>query len=183
MISMFQAVSDLNVAYGNSKGDPTNPDWARLESQAKNILDEYNELMDDGISVKNITEVRDAICDILVFTLGLAHMAGLPVEEDMEAVDASNRTKFCRNNDELGQTAAKYRDLGVEVYVEGSFPSMRVKSLKDQVGLDGKNYPANKMLKSVAFVEPMLKPLVSSFDLNKVLDEVEAGAELHPLVV
>lgn len=151
---MFEAVSQLNVAYGNNQGDPKNPNWARLESQAKNILDEYNELMEDGIAQKDITEVRDAICDILVFTLGLGHLAGLPVEADMEAVDLSNRSKFCKDPAELEATVKKYDALGVVTVVDGEYPFKRVKSAQDQVGNDGKNYPAKKMLKSVSFVEP-----------------------------
>lgn len=156
---MFEAVCKLNEAYGNKKGDPNNPDWKRLESQAKNILDEYNELMDDGINAKNLTEVRDAICDILVFTLGLAHLAGVPVDDDMAEVDRSNMSKFCPDEDDLTETLMKYRDLGVDVYVDGEFPMVRVKSSKEQVGLDGKQYQAHKMLKSVSFSEPNLRPL------------------------
>lgn len=156
---MFGAVAKLNVAFGNSAGNPNNPNWERLESQAKNILDEYNELMDDGIHAKNMDEVRDAICDILVFTLGLAHMAGVPVEEDMAEVDRSNMSKFCSDEDELTETLIKYRDLGVDVYVDGDFPMVRVKSSKQQTGLDGKLYQAHKMLKSVSFSEPKFRPL------------------------
>jgi hypothetical protein len=156
---MFEAVVKLNEAFGNAAGDPNNPNWGRLESQAKNILDEYNELMEDGIAAKNMYEVRDAICDILVFTLGLAHMAGVPVEEDMAEVDRSNMSKFCLDEDELTETLIKYRDLGVDVYVDGNFPMARVKSSKQQTGLDGKLYQAHKMLKSVSFSEPKFRQL------------------------
>jgi NTP pyrophosphatase (non-canonical NTP hydrolase) len=156
---MFQDVSSLNDAFGNPAGDPKNPRWDRLESQAKNILDEYNELMDDGIGPKDINQVRDAISDILVFTLGLAHMAGIPVEEDMAGVDRSNRTKFCANPEQLIATIDKYDALGVEVYADGEYPMKRVKSAKYQVGLDGKDYQKDKMLKSVTFEEPVFRPL------------------------
>lgn len=158
-MSMFKDVSELNVAFGNPKGDPLNPKWDRLEAQAKNILDEYNELMQDGIAKKDINAVRDAICDILVFTLGLGHMAGVPVEADMAAVDKSNRSKFCANEDQVRATVAKYDALGVETYVDGEFPMKRVKSAKEQVGNDGKCYQAYKMLKCVTFVEPMFASL------------------------
>lgn len=156
---MFDAVASLNVAFGNEAGDPKNPNWEKLESQSKNILDEYNELMTDGIAAKNMTEVRDAICDILVFTLGLAHMAGVPVVEDMAMVDASNRSKFCANPDQLAATVDKYNRLEVETYTEGLYPLMRVKSAKDQKDINGNNYPKGKMLKSVSFIEPVLRTL------------------------
>jgi hypothetical protein len=156
---MFDAVASLNVAFGNNAGDPLNPNWDRLKSQAENILDEYNELMQDGIEAKNMTEVRDAICDILVFTLGLAHMAGVPVVEDMAEVDRSNRSKFCANPGQLLATIDKYNQLGVEVVVDGSYPMKRVKSAKAQVDVKGNNYPNGKMLKSVSFIEPTLRAL------------------------
>lgn len=159
MSSMFEDVSSLNVAFGNMQGDPNDPKWELLEAQAKNILDEYNELMEDGIGPKNMKEVRDAICDILVFTLGLAHMAGVPVEQDMKMVDHSNRTKFCANEEQLKLTVGKYMKLGVETYVDGEFPMKRVKSTKHQFDVDGKEYQAYKMLKSVSFVEPVFEPL------------------------
>lgn len=159
-MSMFEDVATMNVAYGNSKGDPLTPDWERLKSQAKNIGDEFRELMEDGIEAKNITEVRDAICDILVFTLGLGHMAGVPVESDMAAVYKSNMSKFCKNTDELIDTVAKYHSLGVVVYSEGDFPMVRVKSARDQTDKNGKaDYRAGKMLKCVKYEEPVFAPL------------------------
>lgn len=174
MSDMFDAVSSLNEAFGNPKGDPNNPNWESLKNQAKNILDEYEELMVDGIAAKNVEEVRDAICDILVFTLGLGHMAGVPVDEDMNAVDESNRSKFCCDQEEVDATVAKYQALGVEVYVDGEFPLKRVKSSKEQTGNDGNVYRANKMLKSIYFEEPVFKDLVDDFELEEYQAELMA---------
>lgn len=165
MRSMFEDVGHMNVAFGNQKGDPLSPSWDRLRSQAKNIADEYRELMEDGIDQQDITAVRDAICDILVFTLGLGHMAGLPVEADMRAVYESNMSKFCKNNQEVEATVRKYSELGVETYVEGEFPMKRVKSPRDQTDKNGKaDYRKGKMLKCVAYQEPVFSPLETVAD-------------------
>jgi hypothetical protein len=166
---MFKAVSELNVAFGNEKGDPLNPAWSRLTNQAKNIQDEYEELM-EALANKDMTEVRDAICDILVFTLGLGHMAGINVEADMKAVDLSNRSKFCSNDQELAATVKKYVGLGVAVYCEGEYPMMRVKSERAQIGNDGKTYQADKMLKSVTFKEPVFAKIMPP--MNDPYDEL-----------
>jgi NTP pyrophosphatase (non-canonical NTP hydrolase) len=150
----------MNLAFGNATGNPLEPNWEKLKSQAKNIGDEFRELIDKGIDVKNMTEVRDGICDILVFTLGLAQMAGLPVEEDMRAVYESNMSKFCKDEAEVQATIAKYNDLGIETYVEGEFPQKRVKSIRDQTDKNGKaDYRKNKMMKSVAYKEPVFASL------------------------
>ena len=156
---MFKKVSALNELFGNPKGNPTNPNWDRLKSQAANIEDEYNELIDDGLVPKNMTEVRDAICDILVFTLGLAHMAGINVEEDMDAVNKSNLSKFCRDQAEVDRTQLKYSTIGIETYVEGEFPLKRVKTTKYQLDINNKVYQAHKMLKSTKFKEPVFKAI------------------------
>ena len=144
----------INAAFGNPKGDPLAPDWKRISDQSKNILDEYNELM-DAIAAKDMTEVRDAICDILVFTLGVGYIAGVPVNQDMDAVQVSNQSKFCGNDVEVAETVKKYADLGVETYVDGEFPMKRVKSTHEQTDLKGAIYRANKMLKCVKFKEPV----------------------------
>lgn len=160
-MSNFTDVAKLNTLWGNLKGDPLNPNWDKLKSQAKNILDEYNELMDDGIDPRNMTEVRDAICDILVFTYGLAHMAGINVDEDMLAVNLSNLSKFCKNPDELLKTIVHYQNLGVQVHAEGCYPEVVVRSSKEQTGNDGKLYQNNKILKCVNWQEPVFKDFSS----------------------
>lgn len=219
---MYERVAQMNIAFGNPKGDPENIDWERLEKQCSNILDEYKELQ-VAIAVRDLTEVRDALCDINVFALGGFHFAGveievdsaalivprgnpanvdwdafavgastfvtlydlvmegikarslpqaayyislvvenvvrayaflgLDVEADMEAVVAGVMTRFCQDEDDYAMTAAKYLDLGVEFYPEGTFPTVCLKSAKDQQDINGKNYPKGKFLKSISFSE------------------------------
>lgn len=157
---MYKDVIDMNEAFGNFSGDRLNPNWEALSNQSKNILDEYNELFDDGINPKNMKEFRDAICDILVFTMGAAHMSGMDLEADMKMVFDSNMSKFCATQEIVDATVAKYEALGVEVYVDGEFPRKRVKSAKQQYDNDEKLpklYQANKMLKSVSFKPPVFE--------------------------
>lgn len=155
MNTSFQLVSHMNEKFGNPKGDIDDPQWADLRNQASNILDEYNELCVDGINPKNMTEVRDAICDILVFTYGLGHLAGVDVDRDMSKVYTSNMSKFCTNDEELQATIKKYADIGVKVVPEGEFPYAFVRSTEHQTDINGKIYQANKFLKGVNFKEPV----------------------------
>lgn len=157
-MSNFTDVSRLNTLWGNLKGDPNNIDWVKLDSQAKNIKDEYDELM-EAIAAKDVTEVRDALCDILVFTYGAGHMAGVPLDADMKAVYDSNLSKFCKNPDEFLKTIIHYKNLGVEILGEGDFPEVRVRSTKYQIGNDGKTYQANKILKCINWKEPAFNPI------------------------
>jgi hypothetical protein len=147
---MFKLVSDMNTAFGNPKGDPKNVDWARLEAQVRNIADELQETL-DAIAARDLEETRDGLCDINVFSLGAHHFLGIDATADMEAVVAGVMTRFCKNEDELARTKAKYDDLQVEYYVEGEFPTVCLKSAKDQQDKNGDNLPKGKFLKSVGY--------------------------------
>lgn len=76
-LSMFAEVSKMNLAFGNSFGNNT---IARIAKQCANIPDEFKELQ-VAIQNKNITEVRDAMCDILVFSMGAFHLLGRNFDE------------------------------------------------------------------------------------------------------
>lgn len=75
--SMFQEVSAMNLAFGNTFGNNTTQ---RVQKQCANIPDEFKELQ-VAIAAKNITEVRDAMCDILVFSMGAFHLLGRDFDE------------------------------------------------------------------------------------------------------
>ena len=154
METNFDRVSYMNEKFLNPKGDSSNPDWNVLLNQSKNILDEYNELIDDGIQPKDMKEVRDALCDILVFTYGAAHLVGVDIDKDMVMVYESNMSKFCEDQVTLDATIAKYQAIGVEVRPEGEFPYAFVRSTKYQTDIYGKEYQENKFLKGVNFFEP-----------------------------
>lgn len=164
MRTSFTNISRMNDAYGNPTFGVgtavvetlTDEQWAKIRNQAKNILDEYNELM-EAIELKDVTEVRDGICDIVVFTAGVGHFINQDTDADLDIVYTSNMSKFVANEDELELTLAKYNGLGVKTYVEGEFPVMRVKCAEDFTDAGGNEYRKGKMLKGIAFKEPVFK--------------------------
>ncbi|MFH2134057.1 MAG: nucleoside triphosphate pyrophosphohydrolase family protein [Pseudomonadota bacterium] len=152
---MFKRVSDMNTAFGNQKGDPVNIDWHRLEKQCKNILGEYKELL-EALEARDLDGVRDALCDINVFSLGAHHFMGIDADADMDAVVDGVLTRFCKDEADLEATKVKYNALGVEYYVEGGYPYVCLKSSKDQDDINGEHFPKGKFLKSASFNEPVL---------------------------
>lgn len=82
---IFQQVEEMNEAFGNPKGTPFEllrdaPEASvaalvRLRSQCANIGHEFNEL-ETAVKHNNMLEIRDALCDILVFTYGAFHFIG-----------------------------------------------------------------------------------------------------------
>lgn len=172
----FELVSNMNTAFGNPKGDPGNIDWDRVRNQCKNIGDEYLELLFalgadaailDRISALNknvifheiavidVEEVRDALCDIQVFSQGAQHFMGVDGDADMEAVVAGVMTRFIKDQADLDATLAIFRSKGLtDFYIEGSFPTMILKS-----GSNQPDAPKGKFLKSASYQPTVFPPL------------------------
>lgn len=153
-MSNFSDVSYLNTVFGNLKGDLKNPDWNKAGKQLHLIQEELAELV-EGINNQDMSEVRDAVADILVVTYGMAHILGIDADSDMSTVQASNLSKLCKTEDEVEQTLTYYRDeVGLNVYRGGELPEAFIKSAEDQTGKDGKFYPGHKFLKCINWHEP-----------------------------
>lgn len=153
-MSIIEEVKEMNVAFGNPEGCINNPNWGSIYTQARCIPEEVQELF-DAIDELDMIEVRDAICDIMVFTIGLAHKAGIDIKSDMHSVFESNMSKFCEDEQQLKETVAKYKALGVEVEQKGKFPRSYVVSKYDQHDAQHKEYPAGKFLKGINFKTPV----------------------------
>lgn len=155
----IQDVINMNIAFTQPAGDMTrladndHAAWDYLQKQSHLILEEFNELI-EAIANKDINEVRDAICDILVVTIGAGHKAGMDIPKDMKTVFESNMSKFCENEDILNRTIQKYSLIGIDVAPFGEYPLKHVKTTADCYDKNGKFYPKGKFLKSVTFIEP-----------------------------
>jgi predicted HAD superfamily Cof-like phosphohydrolase len=178
MKTNFELVSEMNTAFGNPKGDPTNIDWTKVQKQCLNIPDEVGELFAalgghaKGTAAHNaivlavnefknvlanslrvasdgpdLHGVRDALCDIPVFTYGAQHLMGIDGDRDMRSVVAGVMTRFIKDDDDLEATMATHAAKGIsEVYFEGEFPTLIMKSAVDQP-----DAPAGKFLKSASY--------------------------------
>lgn len=150
----FEKVSQLNACIGNEV-QYVIEDWQKLENQVMLIQSEFNELL-DGLVNRDITEIRDAIADVLVTTYGLAYLMNVNADEDMDKVHTSNMSKFCIDMAEVDATRQKYADLGIETDVREADRVFAVVSAKEQLDHKGETMPKGKLLKSVNFFEPKL---------------------------
>lgn len=188
--TMFELVSDMNVEFGNPKGDPKHimRDLEKHVAQCKNIGAEFLELMKAfgvhaGISLNSqytsnevdeshatravdIDGVRDALCDIMVFALGAFHKMGVDAELDMREVVSALFSRFARGDAHLLDTREHYDKLGILYTVEGTFPTVCLKSAEDQ---QMPEYPKGKFLKAVGYRKPRFYALP--------LQELESAAE------
>lgn len=149
----FQKVVEFNELGGNAKGCAINKDnivdEEKFIAQLKLIEEEFNELRD----AESISDVRDAIADMLVTTYGMAHVLRLDADKDMEIVCDSNISKFCKDEEEARMTQQKYDLDGLSTFIR--MPA--VISSKDQYNKYGKYFPKGKILKSIYFKEPQFK--------------------------
>lgn len=170
-LTAFQRVAAMNVAFGNKAGNPLAIDVQRVRSQCKNILDEFVELQKAlGASPETLKPIieagkgliyigtdidvdgaRDALCDIQVFGNGAHHFMGYDADRDMNSVVDGVMTRFIKDEADKAATIAKHAAKGVtDVYFEGEFPTMVMKSAVDQP-----DAPKGKFLKSASFSEPV----------------------------
>lgn len=98
----------------------------------------------------NLDEVRDGLCDIHVFAYGAHHLMGIDADQDMNSVLDGVMTRFIKDEADKQATIAKHAAKGVfEVYFEGEYPVMVMKSAVDQP-----DAPKGKFLKSASYCEP-----------------------------
>lgn len=172
----FQLVSYMNIAFGNPKGDPNNIDWQRVAKQTLNIADELAEVFvamgadkeKAKLAAENfkyileslrkqsgrtpvLKDVRDGLEDIHVFAYGSHHLMGIDADADMLSVIKGVMTRFIKNDADKEATIKLHAAKGVtEVYFEGEYPEMIMKSAKDQP-----DAPKGKFLKSASYTEPV----------------------------
>ena len=99
----------------------------------------------------NLDDVRDGLCDIHVFAYGAHHLMGIDADQDMNSVVDGVMTRFIKDEADKQSTIAKHAAKGVtEVYFEGEYPVMVMKSAVDQP-----DAPKGKFLKSASYSEPV----------------------------
>ena len=141
--------------------------------KAVNIFDEFIELMGalglneetmatlrrarDEVKPEQFTgepdvlKVRDALCDINVFSYGTHHRMGFDADRDMHSVLNGVMTRFIKNAEDKQATINMHAAKGVKsVYFEGDYPTMIMKSAEDQP-----DAPKGKFLKSASYCEPV----------------------------
>lgn len=174
--SNFVLVQHMNNAFGNSKGFADKINWPRIAKQSLSIADELAEvfvamgaeksrarkaaeefkamlmnLVKAGSQKIDLDGVRDGLSDIHVFAYGAHHLMGIDADADLRSVIDGVMTRFIKDKSDLDATVKKHADNGItEVYFEGKFPEMVMKSKIDQP-----DAPQHKFLKSASYREPV----------------------------
>lgn len=179
MSTTFEKVSALNVDFGNPAGDASNPNVSAIRKQALLCLEEAIEMVEasnPGIKVTfhidrvapdtqevDLVALLDAQGDLTTVNDGVAHVIGVDGNAVYDLVDASNRTKFITNEQEVKPALQYYYNTGFmpeDLMLVGSYPTVCIK-VRSDIRLNGKFYPAGKFLKNmVTFTEPDFSSLL-----------------------
>lgn len=172
MQTTFEKVAALNLAFGNEKGDLTNPNVKAIRKQAMLCLEEAVEMVEAAFPGRKITiqiddkhlvdgidtvAIMDAQGDLTTVNDGVAHISGFDGNAVYQLVHDSNMSKFISSEEDKIKALAYYYELGFQpddLYLHGSYPTMCIKVRRD-IRLNGKFYPEGKFLKNmVTFKEP-----------------------------
>lgn len=80
-----------------------------LSSLRLSLIKEELQELEDAIRVRDMSEVADAICDLLYVTYGTAHVYGIPVDKLFAEVHQSNMSKLCSSEEEARATIEDYK--------------------------------------------------------------------------
>lgn len=201
MTTTFSKNVNLNLAFGNAKGDVTSPDFGKIRNQAKLVLEETRELLEAAyfdhevkieftasprvlkepavVDIKGIMrQIMDAQGDITTVNDGVAHIAGFDGDECLQRVYASNMSKFIRNEGEVVPALDYYYNKGFpreSLRIEGEFPQACIKVV-DTITVDGKEYPAGKFLKNMAtFKEPDFSDMLTAEPKRQITEIILTG--------
>lgn len=200
MTTTFSKNVNLNLAFGNAKGDVTSPDFGKIRNQAKLVLEETRELLeaayydcdvqldlvltpkDEPYQMvpleKIMRDIMDAQGDITTVNDGVAHIAGFDGDECLQRVYASNMSKFIRNEGEVVPALDYYYNKGFpreSLRIEGEFPQACIKVV-DTITVDGKEYPAGKFLKNMAtFKEPDFSDMLTAEPKRQITEIILTG--------
>lgn len=121
----------------------------------KDLRDDAAYLVQMCAHKSNPQGVHAMFSQLILACLRLQSLIGVDSDADMNAVIDGVLTRFCQDEESLRATCAKYANLGIEFVIEGSFPTVCLKSAFDQ----GDEYPKGKFLKSVGYSQAVFPEL------------------------
>ena len=136
IFKLFGAKKLLNDATMNS-----------ISNEVANIQSEVDELK-EAVVQNDKAEVVDALGDIMMFCLQTAYRLDVNMQPIMEDIINSQYSKLCSTPEDVLLTRDYYSSINVETYAIQHGAYTIVKSLGNQTGSDGKEYPNDKVLKN-----------------------------------
>lgn len=115
MSSAFECVGDFHTQFGHPKPDSIQSNVFQENPQLVvfrlSLIDEEVRELHQACRDSNMTEVIDALADILYVVYGMGQALGINLDQAFKIVHESNMSKLCRNEQEAIDTLAHYKTL------------------------------------------------------------------------
>ncbi len=124
-----------------------------------------------------LQDLFDEVDDIFPFLISKHFQNGQHVV--MEA----NFSKFCKTVEEAEATLKAYREIKVDVHYKRVGDLYVIRSSFNQIGIDGKTYSKDKILKSINFIEPRFIGIPDSSFSQAVQEGYGGSASMYDKAV
>jgi len=111
----FEAVGEFHTVFGHPKPDTLQKDAIaenlKLVQFRLNLINEEFTELKEAVAENNMTEVIDALGDILYVVYGMGQALGIDLDRAFKIVHDSNMSKLCKNENEAIETVDYYKTL------------------------------------------------------------------------
>ena len=112
------------------------------------LINEELEELKQAISEKNLTEVADALTDILYVTYGAGHAFGINLDKAFDIVHKSNMSKLCETEEDAIETVRIYKEKYANDMYNSPYDSPAYRRSKDNKYWVVYNESTGKILKN-----------------------------------
>jgi len=113
-LTNFQKVGEFHRVFGHPKNEKPQfnifDDDKKLVKLRIDLIQEELDELKEACEEKDMTEVADALCDILYVTYGAGHAFGLDLDTMFNEVQESNMSKTCDNEEDAKISVKKYQE-------------------------------------------------------------------------
>ena len=103
----FEKVGVFMKTFNQDVKDSSSLSTDKINSLRISLINEELEELKQAISEKNLTEVADALTDILYVTYGAGHAFGIDLDQCFEEVQNSNMSKLDENGKPIYNDSGK----------------------------------------------------------------------------
>ena len=106
-MSNFNSVKKFMQIFGQEVKDKAEFPEERIIKLRQNLIQEELDELKEAIKQKNLTEVADALTDILYVTYGAGHAFGINLDKCFDEVQSSNMSKLGEDGKPIHNEAGK----------------------------------------------------------------------------
>ncbi len=163
-MSNFEKIKQFHKTFSHPCHDSINQNIfdqdPSLVNLRLNLINEEVGELKEAIDQKNMTEVIDALTDILYVVYGAGAAFGINLDKSYDIVHKSNMSKLCKNESEAIETVNDYKKKFLEGDLKYDSPSYKL--APDNQHYIVYNQSTGKILKSINYTPAVFKQMMLS---------------------